>query len=193
MSRKSSLTRFCMGCSLVLVVIALAGTDGAAQTTSQSQADKKTPAKKPATPPKKDDSQAEERLETLVLARLKEQFKKQDINSSGGLEKAELITWFGLVKGPDLLKKFDKDGDGKLTAEEFEEWAAAYADAYAKEMIEEQKEAEEELAKLQKAYAKASADAKAQYQKAIQRQRDQVERLRDRQEAERRRQRQRQR
>jgi len=182
MAGQSSLTRFCMACGLVMIFTALAGTTGSAQTSADS---KKTPPKKA---PAKDNTQAEERLETVILARLKQQFAKQDINRSGGLEKAELITWLGLVNGPEMLKKYDQDSDGKVSPEEFEAWATEYAAASAKEMVEQQQQAEAELERLQKAYAKASAQAKAQYQKALQRQREQVQRLRDRRDADRRRQ-----
>ena len=153
-----SVTKFCMGCTLVMVACGLVGTSGSAQTTATTPA-KKTDAKKAA---KKDDSQAEERLEAIVLARLKEHFKKQDINGDEYLDKSELITWLGLVKGPDILKKYDKNPeDGKLSLAEFTEWATTYADAYAKETIEDQKEAEAQVEKLQAAYTKAAAQAKA--------------------------------
>lgn len=174
---KSSVAKFCMGCALVMVACGLLGTSSSAQTSANTPA-KKTDTKK--APAKKDDSQAEDRLEALVIARLKEQFKKEDINGNNYLDKSELINWLGLVKGPDMLKKYDKDGDGKLSLDEFTEWATAAADAYAKETMDEIKDAESRLEKAQQAYAKASADQKQKYQQAIQRERQQLERARNR-------------
>jgi hypothetical protein len=114
------------------------------------------------TDPKKADPKADD-LATQIVEKLKQRFLKEDKNMDGYLDKDEMVNWFGLVKGPELLKKYDTDSDGKLSPDEFLVFAQTYADTYVKWMNDEEQKYQAKINGLQ---TQAGSGNKAALQQA---------------------------
>jgi hypothetical protein len=142
---------------------------------------------------KKDDNNTGNDLASRIKARLYEQAKKEDLNNDGYLSLDELITWLGITAAQEMIKKYDKDGDKKLLyrpdssggtgasqENEFEAWAADYADRYAKWYTQQEQAYANRIQALENQLAAAANNARnrAQIDAELRRERQMLEQFR---------------